>query len=178
MNKIQNLEIGVPVVASLVNVASKPGFRLSYLSFLKVCRIHGEKLSDVLLSLFGFSICLTPSDVSCGISFCPPSSPHHFRSGCQSALLIFKGTRAWNRSSEHGPDFHSLIFPSHFPLFLKAPSFLSLLTARLVVGRQACNRQVQEHGPMGGSEDSLEVHKSIWRKVNNSYMKKKPKCVW
>lgn len=41
----------------------------------------------------------------------------HFRSGCQSALLIFKGSRAWNTDSEHRPDFHSLIFPPHFPLF-------------------------------------------------------------
>lgn len=50
--------------------------------------------------------------------FCPHTHTplHHFRSGCQSALLIFKGSRAWNRGSEHGPDFHSLIFSSHFPL--------------------------------------------------------------
>lgn len=31
-------------------------------------------------------------------------------------LLIFKGVGAWSSDSEHRPDFHSLIFPSHFPL--------------------------------------------------------------
>lgn len=45
----------------------------------------------------------------------PPPILHHFRSGCQSALLIFKSCRARNRHSEHGPDFHSLIMPSDFP---------------------------------------------------------------
>lgn len=73
-----------------------------------------RNLSDVLLSLFAFQICLTPCGLSCCVSFCP-HGPQHSRSGCQSVLLIFKGFRAWNRYSEHGPDFHSLISPSHFP---------------------------------------------------------------
>lgn len=50
----------------------------------------------------------------------PPSSLltilRHFRSGCQSALLIFKDPRAWNADSEHRPDFQSLILASRFPL--------------------------------------------------------------
>lgn len=59
-----------------------------------------------------------------------PTTLHHFRSGCQSALLIFKDPRAWNADSEHRPDFQSLISLSRFPLeedcFVFSPSHFLL----------------------------------------------------
>lgn len=80
-------------------------------------------------------------------SYSHPSNPpqlHHFRSGCQSTLLIFKGSRAWNRDSEHGPDFHSLIFLSHFSLSQQASLYLSL--SHFLIARVADNRQLLNHG--------------------------------
>lgn len=104
-------------------------------------RKEGEQdVTDVLLTLFALQICLTLSDVFLLhfrlssytsppplASPLPPRTPppphtheekkptHCFRSGCQSALLIFKGSGAWNRDSEHGPDFLFSDLPLSFP---------------------------------------------------------------
>lgn len=103
--------------------------KLSWLSPLWCVTEENTREKHVLLTVFTFLICLTLSDVfSVAFSFVLkdlplpfPYSPlltilHHFRSGCQSALLIYKDPRAWNADSEHRPNFQSLILPSRFPL--------------------------------------------------------------
>lgn len=71
---------------------------------------------------FRLSSCTNPLT---GTSHTPHThqKTHCFRSGCQSALLIFKGSRAWNRDCEHGPEF----------LFSDLPLSFASISVSLVV---------------------------------------------
>ena len=157
--------INVPLWLSPWNTAVlQSGVKINP-SVLGICLFLGrfcrkrENVTDVLLIRFDFSICLCASEVSCCISFRPPAHTppsairHRFKSGCQSALLVFKGSGAWNRDSEHGPDFNSLIFPPHFPVSQSASLFCVSLFCWSLEGR--AEKQQASVKPWHRREDQL-----------------------
>ena len=125
---LRNGNYGLSSVVSLLWVFSQSGVSV-FLSLLVFVTFSGgsgaaihEKKSDWC---FIESVCLL--DLSDSIwcfllhlylssYIAPPPNSITSDLAASQPLLIFKGVGAWNSDSEHRPDFHSLIFPSHFPL--------------------------------------------------------------
>lgn len=84
--------------------------RRSHWCFIEsVCPLNLSDSIWCFLLHFYLSSCTNP------LPYSPAKKTHCFRSGCQSALLIFKGSKAWNRDCEHGPDFLFSDLPLSLP---------------------------------------------------------------